>query len=74
MSSEEVQKAVGVAIKPTEEFSEQKLDEYQKRVETQIQASAEKYDALTAQGKNAAAEVNAELQETLDDLERKDKP
>ena len=70
VSSKDVQEEVGEAIETTKAFTEQKFDEYQKRVETKLNALKEKHNELTVQARKAGAEANAELQATLNDLER----
>ena len=73
VTAADVRESLKETVETTEEFAEQRVNAYQKKIETQLQALEEKHAKLMAQAKTAGAEANAELQETLHNIERKKK-
>ena len=73
VTASDVRESLGEGVETTGEFLNQKVDEFQKKIETQLQALELKHAELTAQVRKAGTEANAELRETLDLLEKKKK-
>ncbi len=71
VTAADVGESLDETMETTEGFLEQKADKFQKKIETQLQALEAKHQELTAQAKKAGTEANAELQATLDELEKK---
>ena len=73
VTASEVRESLEEGMETTGEFLDQKDDEFQSKIETQLQALESKHTELMAHAGKVGNEANAELQETLDDLDKKKK-